>query len=80
MVAAAMLQQAHYAGLRVASHSFTTALNVTVHLHLVAQVAGDDPHPTLLGCLVLQLGLWADLSPQAPCCTSGWVPAPQGAG
>ncbi len=80
LVAAEMLQRASDAGLRVASHSFTTALNVTMHLHLLAQLADLDPHAALLEWPVSQLRLWGDLFPQAPRCVAGWVALPPGAG
>ena len=60
-------------GLGVASHSFTTGLNVVVHLHLLAALGVPDG---LLEWPVGQLGLWADLFPDAPRCVEGWVTVP----
>ena len=56
---------AHSAGLRVASHSFTTALNVTAHHHLLATLPGEP----LLEWPVRPLAIWADLFPAmaVPC-------------
>ena len=57
--AAALL--ASDAGLDLASHSFTTALNVTAHLHLLAGL----PEAPLLEWPVGPLGLWSALFPDA---------------
>ena len=65
------------AGLGVASHSFTTALNVAAHLHLLAACAAEAP---LLEWPVHQLRVWAELFPGAPRCEGGLVMVPEGAG
>ena len=67
-------QMASVTGLRTTSHSFTTGLNVAVHLHLLAALA--DPG-TLLEWPVRQLALWAHLFPDAPVAQQGWVSVPQ---
>lgn len=50
------------AGLQVASHSFTTALNVTAHAHLLATLPGQP----LLEWPTRPLAIWAGLFPDAP--------------
>jgi L-rhamnonate dehydratase len=60
-------------GLGVASHSFTTGLNVAVHLHLLAALSAPD---TFLEWPVGQLLLWAELFPEAPLCEGGRVAVP----
>jgi L-rhamnonate dehydratase len=67
-------QMATAAGLRVASHSFTTGLNATVHMHLLAALADES---ALLEWPVRQLAIWADLFPDAPSCRGGRVAVPQ---
>ena len=63
LAAFAAAQRAQAAGLHVASHSFTTGLNVAIHLHLLAALPQAAP---LLEWPLYQLGLWADLFPGAP--------------
>ncbi len=77
LAASEAMRRARQAGLRVASHSFTTALNVTAHVHLLAAQGGEAG---LLEWPVRQLGLWAALFPQAPRCEAGWVAVPEGPG
>ena len=64
-------------GLRVSSHSFTTGLNVVVHIHLLAALRAPD---ALLEWPVSQLRLWAELFPNAPCCEEGRVVVPDAPG
>ncbi len=64
-------------GLGVASHSFTTGLNVVVHLHLLAALRAPD---ALLEWPVGQLLLWAELFPDAPSCEGGRVVVPDAPG
>ncbi len=52
---------AHLAGLHVASHSFTTALNVVAHAHLLATLPGEP----LVEWPTRQLAIWAELFPNA---------------
>ncbi len=66
-------QAALHQGLGVASHSFTTGLNVLVHLHLLAAL---EVPGTLLEWPVGQLALWAELFPDAPRCDGGRVTVP----
>ena len=73
-VAAARFAQA--AGLAVASHSFTTALNATVHLHLLAALDGAP----LLEWPVQPLRIWAELFPGAPQPILGRVGVPEAPG
>ena len=68
---------ARSAGLPVASHSFTTGLNVAVHLHLLAAVTGDGG---LLEWPVQPLAVWAGLFPSAPMAVDGWVQVPDAPG
>jgi L-rhamnonate dehydratase len=70
-------QMASAAGLRVASHSFTTGLNATVHMHLLAALTDEG---ALLEWPVGQLAIWADLFPNAPSCVGGRVALPRGPG
>jgi L-alanine-DL-glutamate epimerase-like enolase superfamily enzyme len=71
---AARLAQAE--GLAVASHSFTTALNVTAHLHLLAALPGA----LLLEWPVRPLLIWNELFPGAPRVTGGRVAVPDAPG
>ncbi len=68
-------RMARAAGLLVATHSFTTALNVMVHAHLLAALpeAGDG----LLEWPVRPLALWAELFAGAPPCAGGRVALPE---
>jgi L-rhamnonate dehydratase len=69
ITALAVAGEAHAAGLRVASHSFTTALNVVAHMHLLAALPGEP----LLEWPVRQLALWGELFPDAPAAVGGRV-------
>ena len=81
LAASAAAQRAHAAGLRVASHSFTTGLNVAVHLHFLAALPQDGAAgQPLLEWPLHQLGLWAELFPDAPRPEGGRVPVPQAPG
>ena len=60
-------------GLGVASHSFTTGLNVLVHMHLLAAL---DCPGALLEWPAGQLALWAALFPDAPRCVGGRATLP----
>ena len=64
-------------GLGVASHSFTTGLNVVVHLHLLAALGAPD---ALLEWPVGQLLLWAELFPDTPGCEGGRAVVPEAPG
>ncbi len=81
LAAFAAARRAQAAGLRVASHSFTTGLNVAVHLHLLAalpQGAGVDR--PLLEWPLSQLAFWSGLFPAAPRAEGGRVAVPQAPG
>ena len=79
LAAAEAMRRARHAGLRVASHSFTTALNATVHVHLLASLAAGGAAP-LLEWPLHQLRLWQDLFPDAPGVVGGQVGVPQSPG
>ena len=64
-------------GLGVASHSFTTGLNVAVHMHLLAALGAPG---ALLEWPVGQLALWTELFPKAPRCDGGRVTVPDAPG
>ena len=76
LAAAEAMRRARDAGLHVASHSFTTALNVTAHLHLLAAVGGDG----MAEWPRHQLEVWAGLFPDAPACVAGRATLPEGPG
>jgi L-alanine-DL-glutamate epimerase-like enolase superfamily enzyme len=63
-------------GLGVASHSFTTALNVTAHLHLLAALPGAP----LLEFPRQPLAIWRDLFPDAPGPRDGRLAVPEAPG
>ncbi len=74
-------QQALHAGLRVASHSFTTGLNVAAHLHMLAALPQrEGVTEPLLEWPVQPLAAWRDLFPGAPTATAGRVAVPESAG
>ncbi len=64
-------------GLTVASHSFTTGLNVAVHLHLLAAYGTPS---ALLEWPVGQLAAWAELFADLPRPDAGWVTVPDAPG
>ena len=68
--------QARAAGLDVASHSFTTGLNVMAHLHLLASLPGAP----LLEWPTRQLSLWAELFPETPAPVGGRLALPDAPG
>ena len=72
LAASEAIGHAHHAGLRVASHSFTTALNVMAHVHLMAAHAAADAG-SVVEWPLHQLRVWADLFPDAPACVAGLV-------
>ena len=73
VAADAAARAALHRGLGVASHSFTTALNVLVHIHLLAAIGAPE---ALLEWPVGQLRLWTELFPEAPECEGGRVTVP----
>ena len=73
-------RMARASGLRLASHSFTTGLNVAAHLHLLAAMAGEGGGDPLLEWPVRPLKVWADLFPAAPHAVGGRVAVPDGPG
>ncbi len=64
-------------GLGVASHSFTTGLNVLMHAHLLSALDAED---AWLEWPVGQLALWAELFPDAPHHVGGRVAVPEAPG
>ena len=61
-------------GLRLASHSFTTALNVTIHAHLLASL--PPAAEAWLEWPVQPLAIWHDLFPTGPKRDGGMVAVP----
>jgi L-alanine-DL-glutamate epimerase-like enolase superfamily enzyme len=59
-------------GINVASHSFTTALNVVAHAHLLATL----PNADLLEWPVAPLAVWSELFPDAPAPSHGVLHVP----
>ena len=77
LAASEAMARARQAGLRVATHSFTTALNATAHVHLVA---GTGDVEAMVEWPVHQLQIWAELFPGAPGCVGGRIAVPQSPG
>lgn len=65
-------------GLQLASHSFTTALNVAVHAHLLASL--PEPGRAWLEWPVQPLAIWRDLFPARPRREGGMVFVPDAPG
>ena len=65
-------------GLQLASHSFTTALNVAVHAHLLASL--PRPEQAWLEWPVQPLAIWRDLFPAGPWRDGGTVFLPDAPG
>lgn len=72
-------RRAQGSGLQVASHSFTTGLNVAAHLHLLAALDGGAGE-SMLEWPVRPLAVWADLFPSAPQAVGGRVALPDAPG
>ena len=79
LAAAEAIGLARQAGLGIASHSFTTALNVAAHVHLLAAQTGFGTDP-LVEWPLHQLRVWSDLFSDAPGCHAGLVAVPDGPG